>query len=306
VLCRSTWQAPRAPEGGAAEEEGLRRVLNQMERQHDSSGAPVGEIRATVAGGGPPRSGRRTRAVVGLAIVVAVTAVGLIVQSERKAAEAAAAPIPVSTVTARYSEAMDPLTGVVTVGPPTAAATIDLYEDFLCPACAVLYDAYDEQIRAAVERGELRVRFHLLPFLDQSSNPPGYSGRAANAAIAAAEGGKFVPYYSSLYEAQPAEGSAGYTDAQLLALGQALGLGPKFVDAVEHQLYVPAIRRDYQHALATVGKDHYQGSFRMPTIVHDGQLVTYEYQGRPIDWLGPLLDEAEAAATPAHHRPPQR
>jgi hypothetical protein len=142
--------------------------------------------------------------------------------------------------------------------------------------------------------------------LDRFSNSPGYSGRAANAALAAAEGGKFVAYYASLYEAQPAEGSAGYTDAQLVALGQALGLGPEFVDAVEHQRYVPAIQRAYQHALATVGSDHYQGGFRTPTIVHDGQLVTYEDQGRPIDWLGPLLDEAEAAATPAHHRPPQR
>jgi protein-disulfide isomerase len=246
------------------------------------------------------------RAIVGLAIVVAVTAVGLIVQSERKAVRSAAAPIPVSTVTARFPEAMDPLTGVVTVGLSSATATIDLYEDFLCPACGALHHAYDAQIRAAVERGDLRVRFHMLPFLDRFSNPPGYSGRAANAAIAAADGGKFVPYYASLYEAQPAEGSAGYTDAQLVALGQALGLGPMFVDAVEYQRYVPSMRRDYQHALATVGGDHYQGDFRTPTIVHDGQLVTYEVQGRPIDWLGPLLDEAEAATTTAHHRPPRR
>jgi protein-disulfide isomerase len=280
-------------------------VLNQLERQHDSSGTPVGDSRATIAGGGSPRSGRRMRVIVGLAIVVAVTAVGLIVQSDRKAMQAVAAPIPVSTVSARYPEAMDPRTGVVTVGLPTATATIDLYEDFLCPACAALYHVYDEQIRAAVERGDLQVRFHLLPFFDRFSNPPGYSGRAANAAIAAADGGKFVPYYASLYEAQPAEGSAGYTDAQLVALGQALGLGPKFVDAVEYQRYLPSIQRDYQLALATVGRDHYQGNFRTPTIVHDGQLVAYGDQGRPIDWLGPLLEEAEAASTTAHHRPPR-
>lgn len=305
MLCCSTGQ-PRAPEGGAAEEEGLQRVLTHIQRQHDSSGVPVGEDLATIAGGGSFRSSRRIRAVVGLAIVVAVTAVGLIVQSERKAVREAAAPIPVSTVAIRYPEAMDPLTGVVTVGLSTAPATVDLYEDLLCRACAVLHHAYDVQIRAAVERGELRVRFHLLPFLDRFSDPPGYSGRAANAAIAAAEGGKFVPYYTSLYEAQPAEGSAGYTDAQLVALGQALGLGPKFVDAVEHQRYMPSIRRDYEHALATVGRDHYQGNFRTPTIVNDGQLVTYEAQGRPIDWLGPLLDETVAVSTTAHHPPPQR
>jgi protein-disulfide isomerase len=281
-------------------------VPGQIQRQHDPGRAAIGEDRVTIAAGESPRGGRRMRAIVGLVIVVAVAAVGLIVQSQRKAVQAAAAPIPVSTVTARYPEVVDPLTGVVTVGLPAATATIDLYEDLLCPGCAALYHAYDEQMRVAVEHGDLRVRFHLLPFLDHYSNPPGYSGRAANAAIAAAQGGKFVPYYTSLYEAQPAEGSAGYTDAQLVALGRGLGLGPDFVDAVEQQRYVPAIRRHYQDVLATVGRDHYQGNFRTPTIVHDGQLVSFEDRGRPVDWLGSLLDAAEAATTTAHHLPPRR
>jgi protein-disulfide isomerase len=281
-------------------------VLSQTQRQPDPSDALPGEEPVTITDGGSRGTGLRIRALVGLVIVIGVTAVGLIVQSERKAVQAAAAPIPVSTVTARYQEAVDPQTGVITVGQPTATATIDLYEDFLCPGCAGLYRAYDEQMRAAMERGDLRVRYHMLPMLDRYSNPPGYSSRAANAAIAAAEGGMFVPYYTSLYAAQPAEGSAGYTDAQLVVLGRALGLGSDFVDAVEHQRYVGAIQRDFQEALATVGRDYYQGNFTTPTIVHDGQLVTHEDQGRPIDWLGPLLDKAKAATTTAHNRPPRR
>jgi protein-disulfide isomerase len=281
-------------------------VLSQTQRQHDPSDALPGEEPVTIIDGGSRGRGLRFRAIVGLVIVVAVTAVGLIVQAERKAVQAAAAPIPVSTVTARYPEAVDPQTGVVTVGQPAATTTIDLYEDFLCPGCAGFYKAYDEQIRAAMERGDLRVRYHMLPFLDRYSNPPGYSSRAANAAIAAAEAERFMPYYISLYATQPAEGSAGYTDAQLMALGRALGLGPDFVDAVEHQRYVGAIQRDFQEALASVGRDYYQGNFTTPTTVHDGQLVTHEDQGRPIDWLGPLIDRAKAAATTAHNRPPRR
>jgi protein-disulfide isomerase len=282
-------------------------VRGQTQLKRDPSVSSPGENQVSITDGRSPGRGPRLRIVVGLVIVVAVTAVGLVVQAERKAVQAAAAPIPVSTVTARYPEAVDPQTGVVTVGQPAATATIDLYEDFLCPGCAGFSKAYDEQIRAAMERGDLRVRYHMLPFLDRYSNPPGYSSRAANAAIAAAEGGKFVPYYTSPYAAQPAEGSAGYTDAQLVALGQALGLGADFVDAVQQQRYVSAIQRDFQQALATVGRDYYQGNFTTPTTVHDGQLVAHEHQGRPIDWLGPLLDKAKAAAnTTAHRRPPRR
>lgn len=130
----------------------------------------------------------------------------------------------------------------------------------------------------------------MLPFLDRNSNPPGYSSRAANAAIAAAQSGKFVQYYSSLYTAQPKEGAAGYTDSQLLQLGRDLGLGLEFSQAVNNQSYANAVQGDFQQVLATVGQDLYHGSFQTPTVTHDGQLVNYHSDGQPIDWLGPLID----------------
>jgi len=109
-----------------------------------------------------------------------------------------------------------------------AAATVDVYEDMQCPNCRNFEDAVGAQIDKDVRANKAQVRFHLMSFLDSSSNGNRYSSRAANAALCASDISvdDFVAYHNYLYKPsiQPAENSHGRTDAQLISYAQKVGI----------------------------------------------------------------------------------
>ncbi len=97
------------------------------------------------------------------------------------------------------------------VGSATAANTIDVFEDFMCPMCGMFEQQSGTAIVKAVDDGKLRVRFHLLTFLDKSSASGNYSSRAAAAAQCVGTGEKsdvFLKFHSALFAQQPKENSA--------------------------------------------------------------------------------------------------
>ena len=82
------------------------------------------------------------------------------------------------------------------------------------------------------------MQYHPIAILDRASNGTEYSTRAAAASAAAAEGGKFAEYHQALFANQPAEGSAGLTNAKLIELGKSVGLtDAAFADAVTDKTY---------------------------------------------------------------------
>jgi protein-disulfide isomerase len=105
---------------------------------------------------------------------------------------------------------------------------VDVYEDLQCPNCRNFEDAVGAQIDKDVRANKAQVRFHLMSFLDSSSSGNRYSSRAANAALCASDISvdTFVAYHNYLYRpsVQPAEGSHGRTDAQLISYGQKIGI----------------------------------------------------------------------------------
>jgi len=109
-----------------------------------------------------------------------------------------------------------------------AAATVDIYEDMQCPNCRNFEDAVGAQIDKDVRANKAQVRFHLMSFLDSSSNGNRYSSRAANAALCASDLSvdDFVAYHNYLYKPsiQPAENSHGRTDSQLISYAQKAGI----------------------------------------------------------------------------------
>jgi protein-disulfide isomerase len=115
---------------------------------------------------------------------------------------------------------------------------IDIYEDFICPACGQFEKQTGGTVDQLVSEGKASVVYHPLAFLDRMSSTD-YSTRAAAASGAAAEGGKFREYAKALFAQQPAEGSAGLSDDQLIQIGRSVGLGDAFAQAVRDGKYKP-------------------------------------------------------------------
>jgi protein-disulfide isomerase len=111
-------------------------------------------------------------------------------------------------------------TGVVVGSGPV---TIDLYEDFICPACGQFEQQAGATIDQLVADGRVRVVYHPVAYLDQYSTTD-YSTRSSAASGCAAEGGKFREYTKVLFERQPPEGGPGLSDDELINIGVGVGL----------------------------------------------------------------------------------
>lgn len=120
----------------------------------------------------------------------------------------------------------------------TGPVQIDIYEDFICPACGQFEKQTGGTLDQLVSEGKVSVVYHPLAFLDRASSTE-YSTRASAASGAAAQDGKFREYAKALFAQQPAEGSAGLSDDQLIQIGRSVGLGDAFAQAVRDGKYKP-------------------------------------------------------------------
>jgi len=95
---------------------------------------------------------------------------------------------------------------------------VAVYEDFLCPFCGEFESPGRAAFAAAIAAGKVQFQYHVLTFLDDRTSTE-YSSRAANAlAVVLDTSGPTVAkrFHDLLFEHQPAEGSAGLTDARLV------------------------------------------------------------------------------------------
>jgi protein-disulfide isomerase len=175
---------------------------------------------------------------------------------------------------------------VVTVGKTGAKASIDVYADFLCPICGEFEKQYKTGIEQAVNDGKLQVRYHMVPLLNAKSSPPGYSLDSANAALAAADAGKFVQFHDALFANQPEEGKRGYDKGQLIELGKNVGItDPKFAQTVNAGTYDQQIDAAFQQIEndPKLAQDFGggQSGFGTPTVTSNGTIVSWQDP----DWL---------------------
>ncbi|GAA1893568.1 DsbA family protein [Asanoa iriomotensis] len=173
---------------------------------------------------------RRKRTMwVSIAAVAVLVIAGLIgwgvYQSQRSNSGPLVAPASATTTTGE------------TVG--TGPVQIQIYEDFICPFCKQFEDNAGPAINNLVSQGKVTVTYNTVAFLDPASTTQ-YSTRSAAAAACAADGGKFKPYHDALYAQQPAEGTAGLSDSQLISIGTGLGLDQgSFSQCVNSGRYEP-------------------------------------------------------------------
>jgi protein-disulfide isomerase len=247
---------------------------------------------AAARGTGRGRAGLITGIVIVVVIAVAV-AIGVSVQAHHKATAVGHRINPITSSAHTAPVVLDKPASTVTMGVPTAPVTIDVYEDFLCPVCGGFEHEDGEAMRQAVVASKLRVRYHMINLLDDRSNPPGYSMRAASAAlaVAAAAPGSFASFHDSLYADQPAEGSAGYDVKQLEQLATDLGVpAGRVTAAVDNHTFDTGIQADFDKANdnpALQRKDQDDGStyFGTPSVAAGDKMLDVSQD----NWLTTLL-----------------
>lgn len=217
-------------------------------------------------------------------IAVAVLVLGGIVWAAQRGGEAN--PITIG-------ETADPLiavsgTGVTTVG-EEGAPTIQIWEDYMCPACGSFEGQNGERIASAVEAGDLRVEFHTLNFLNGQSGSGEYSTRAL-AAIQCVAAKDTLPVFfdvkNAFFAQQPAEGGGDLTPGELADIAEAAGANPDTVECIGN------VETNGGMDKASDSADNAQESIReitdkvsTPTVAFEGEVVEISNPA----WLDDIL-----------------
>ena len=114
----------------------------------------------------------------------------------------------------------------LSLGEASAPATIDVFEDFQCPACQYFTQNVEPiVIENLVKTGKARYVFHNYPFIDgNGANNGGESDQAANAAMCANDQGKFWDMHATLYANWNGENQGNLSDRRLQAMAESAGL----------------------------------------------------------------------------------
>jgi protein-disulfide isomerase len=174
-------------------------------------------------------------------------------------------------------------------GPDSAPVKVAVYEDFMCPFCGQFESATRDALQKQVAAGRVQLQYHVLNFLDDSSSTK-YSTRSANAlAVVLDTSGPEVAkkFHDLLYEHQPAEGSAGLSDAQLTDYAVQAGASRSAVSGgITKRTFEPWVVNGTDQASQ-------DGVSSTPTVKLDGRTVQYN----TIDQLVAAVEQAVAAGS---------
>ena len=148
----------------------------------------------------------------------------------------------------------------------TGPVTVEIYLDFLCPACKMFDDAVRPMLRQYVDDEAVTVVYHPISILDQKTTTE-YSTRAAGAAGCASDGGVVDEFVAVMMAYQPTEGSTGLSDDEIISLGASTGLtGESFGECVRDGTYRDWVRDHTNQAFD-------RGVQGTPTVFVDGTLL---------------------------------
>jgi protein-disulfide isomerase len=175
----------------------------------------------------------------------------------------------------------------VPAGPASAPVKVAVYEDFMCPFCEQFEQASRIALQKDVAAGKVQIQYHVLNFLDDSSTTK-YSTRAANAYAAVLDdSGPEVAkkFHDLLFENQPAEGSAGISDGQLLQYAVRAGADRRAVSTAQRDR---TFEQWVDNGTEQASKD---GVTSTPTVKINGKTVAF----KTIDELASKVESAVAA-----------
>lgn len=141
-----------------------------------------------------------------------------------------------------------PAANGLTLGDSNAAVTIDVFEDFQCPACQYFTESIAPLIiQNLVSQGNVKYTFHHYPFIDgDGASNNGESDQAANASMCANEQGKFWEMQSTIYANWNGENQGNLSDVRLVAMAESIGLDmDTFNDCFRSRKYQSDIQSDF-------------------------------------------------------------
>jgi protein-disulfide isomerase len=176
-------------------------------------------------------------AVLAVVAIVAVIVVSSIRPASKGPANMASDGIVIGQgLVAQPTDALEAGADPVPTAEDPAVAQIQVYVDYLCPFCGDFERANADQIESLLDSGAATMEIHPIAILAGRSAGTQYSLRAANAAACVADTApdSFWEFNSALFADQPAEGTPGLTDDELVALAETAGASD-VEDCIEDQ-----------------------------------------------------------------------
>ena len=226
-------------------------------RTADTRRKRAAELRAQHA-----RQDRRRRRTLVAAVVSVVLAlavgIGVAVQAGRDSGGGGSTATPGGTTSGGAGFA---------IGASDAPVTVEVYEDFQCPACQAFEEASGPTLTELVDAGTVRLVYRPIAFLDRASTDR-YSTRSLNAAACVADAAgtdAFVRFHEALFAEQPAEGGAGLPDSRLVELAEGAGADRQAVSGCLENLEFESWARDVTDAASKAGVNG------TPTVLVNGE-----------------------------------
>lgn len=176
--------------------------------------------------------------------------------------------------------------GAVPVGDQGAPVTVEIYYDYMCPACGAFEAANGEELDRLVDEGVVRLDLRPISFLDDMSEGTEYSTRAANAFATVVDSAPDLAwaFHQALYADQPAEQTEGLSDDEIAGIASAVGVPSEAVERFGDDTF--------EQWVAAVTEEAFDsGVSGTPTIKIDGEV----FEGDPYT-VGDLTEAIESAA----------
>lgn len=161
-----------------------------------------------------------------------------------------------------------PMADGLAMGDPKAPVTIEVFEDFQCPACKNFIETVEPLIvQNYVATGKVYYIFRQHPFIGKESF------QAADASMCAEEQGRFWDYHDMLFANWNGENQGAFSDKRLVAFAEELKLDMnEFNSCFQSNKYQDVINQD-------LAKGQQYGVTSTPSIFVNGKLVTSETPG---------------------------
>jgi len=219
------------------------------------------------------KADRKQRNLISLAIVavviVLVGAGGYAIKNENDKNKQETKVINPKGVTKDFGIDFTPEDAGGTVPAGTKPVSVELYEDFQCPACLAFEQQSSAFLKDQVKRGAVTMTYRPFSFLDENgASPNRYSHRSTNVALCALDAGGIADYvkvHDLLYANQPEERTKGPEDKELIATLKVAGI-TGIDECVRSGKFIPWIDKAKE-----IGTD--RGVNSTPTVYVGGKKV---------------------------------
>ena len=153
------------------------------------------------------------------------------------------------------------------MGDPNAPVTVEVFEDFQCPACQGFSLSIEPQVvEKYAPSGQIYYIYRFFPFLDDQSTSK-ESDRAAQASLCAADQERFWDYHNLVFANWNGENAGAFRDKRLQAFAEKLGLDM----TTFNQCFSDNPHQDIIDADIARGRE--LGVTGTPTVFVNGQVV---------------------------------